>query len=76
VHIAVAVLGGQIYRFNTATKEAIPVIDLMSDVTSLSHDKFSGRVYVGLADLSVVSIHPFSGEVEDFGVMPGKGRWR
>lgn len=74
VHIAVAVLGGQIYRFNTATKEATPVIDLMSDVTSLSHDKFSGRVYVGLADLSVVSIHPFSGEVEDFGVMPGKGR--
>lgn len=74
VHVLVALIGGGLYRFNTQTKQAEFVVDLMSDVTSLSQDRFSGLVYAGLADLRVVEIRPFTGDVADFAVMPAKGR--
>ena len=74
VHLLVALDGGQVYRFNVLTKEAELAVDLMSDVTSLSHDAFSGLVYAGLASLEVVEIEPFTGEVAAFNKMPGKGR--
>lgn len=74
VHLLVALDGGQVYRFNVLTKEAELAVDLMSDVTSLSHDAFSGLVYAGLASLEVVEIEPFTGEVATFNKMPGKGR--
>ena len=74
VHLLVALDGGEVYRFNVLTKQAELVIDLMSDVTSLSHDAFSGLVYAGLASFDVVEIHPFTGEVATFQKMPGKGR--
>jgi hypothetical protein len=74
VHILVGLIGGGLYRFNTATKEAEFVVDLMSDITSLSHDAFTGDVYASLADLDVVRVRPFTGEVSDFATMPSKGR--
>ena len=74
VHILVALIGGEVLRFNTLTKDVEPVIDLMVDVTSLTQDKFDGLVYASLADLSIVAFNPFNGDVSDFGAMPGKGR--
>lgn len=74
VHLLVALEGGAVYRFNTTTKQAEFVIDLMADVTGLSHDSFTGDVYAGLADLKVVRLSPFTGAVAEFQTMPGKGR--
>ncbi|MEZ4447855.1 MAG: hypothetical protein R3B09_00160 [Nannocystaceae bacterium] len=74
VHLLVALEGGEVHRFNTLTKSADLVIDLGAHVTSLSHDKFTGRVYGGLSTLEVVELHPFTGEVATFEMMPGKGR--
>ncbi len=74
VHVLVALIGGGLHRFNTATREAEFVVDLMSDVTSLSQDPLTGHVYAALANLEVVRVQPFSGEVTDFAVMPVKGR--
>ena len=74
VHLLVAIEGGSVYRYNTETQESEFVIDLMSDVTSLSFDAFSGLVYAGLQNLDVLVIEPFSGEISDFDVMPSIGR--
>jgi hypothetical protein len=74
VHLLVALEGGQVHRYNVFTKQAELVVDLMTGVTSLSHDAFTGNVYAGLATLKVVEIHPFTGEVVQFQTMPGKGR--
>ncbi|PCC75386.1 hypothetical protein [Nannocystis exedens] len=74
VHLLVALDGGIVYRFNAQTQQAEFVVDLMSDVTSLAHDAFTGHVYAGLANLEVVRIAPFTGEVEPFQTMPGVGR--
>ena len=74
VHVLVALIGGGLHRLNTATKQAEFVVDLMSDVTSLSQDPLTGHVYAALASLDVVRVHPFSGEVADFAKMPAKGR--
>lgn len=74
VHVLVALIGGGLHLFNTQTKQAEFVVDLMSDVTSLSQDRFTGYVYAGLASLDVVQVRPFTGEVADFAVMPAKGR--
>jgi len=74
VHLLVALEGGQVHRFNVLTKQAELVVDLMSGVTSLSHDAFTGRVYAGTAALKVIEIDPFTGETATFQTMPGKGR--
>ena len=74
VHLLVAVLGGKVYRLNTLTKQSDLVVDLMAHVTSLSHDSFTGHVYASLSTLEVVRIEPFTGVVEPFQTMPGKGR--
>ena len=74
VHLLVALDSGQVHRYNVLTKQAELVVDLMSGVTSLSHDAFTGLVYAGLASLKVVAIDPFTGEVTPFQMMPGKGR--
>lgn len=74
VHVLVGLIGGGLHRFNTATKQAEFVVDLMSDITSLSQDPLTGHVYAALASLEVVRVHPFTGEVEDFAMMPAKGR--
>jgi hypothetical protein len=74
VHLIVAVHPGQLHRLNTITLQTEFVVDLMSGVTSLSHDAFNGDVYAGLASLEVVRVRPFTGEVEDFAIMPAKGR--
>ncbi len=74
VHNLVALLGGELYRFNVVTAEVEFVVDLMSDVTSLSHDPFDGHVYASLASLEVVRVHPFTGDVAAFQTMPAKGR--
>ncbi len=74
VHLLVAVEGGDLYRYNTETQESEFVIDLMSDVTSLSFDAFSGLVYAGLQSLEVLEIQPFTGDVTSFETMPSIGR--
>ncbi len=74
VHLLFAIEGGEIYRFNVLTAEATLLVDLESDVTSLSHDAFDGRVYAGLRSLEVVAIRPHVGIVEPFDTMPGRGR--
>lgn len=74
VHNLVAVLGGDLYLFNTQTHDATLVVDLMADVTGLSQDPFDGHVYASLATLEVVRVHPFTGVVTTFATMPAKGR--
>ncbi len=74
VHLLVAVHPGMLYRLNTVTMESDFVVDLMSGVTSLSHDAFNGDVYASLANLEVVRVRPFTGDVEPFAVMPVIGR--
>ncbi len=74
VHNLVALIGGDLHRFNTNTHQTEFVVDLMSDVTNLTQDPFSGHVYASLASLEVVRVHPFTGEVESFAMMPAKGR--
>ena len=73
-HILVGLLGGEIHRYNTNTGDNELLIDLMADITSISHDSFTGLVYVGLSTLEIVELHPFTGEVSTFEQMPGKGR--
>ncbi len=73
-HNLVALIGGDLYRFNTRTNQTEFVVDLMSDVTNLSQDAATGHVYASLASLEVVRVHPFTGEVEPFAMMPAKGR--
>ncbi|MCA9661263.1 MAG: hypothetical protein KC486_23190 [Myxococcales bacterium] len=73
-HILVGLLGGEVYLYNTNTGDSELVVDLMADITSLSHDSFTGLVYAGLSTLEVVELHPFTGEVATFQMMPGKGR--
>ncbi len=73
-HLLFAIEGGQIYLFNVLTQQGEFVVDLMEDVTSLSHDAFDGSVYVGLRNLDVVRLRPWTGAVEPFDVMPGPGR--
>ncbi len=74
VHLLVALDTGELLRFNTAIDSTTPVADLGVGVTSLSHDSFTGKVYVGLADLGVVELDPFTGEFTNVQAMPGKGR--
>lgn len=74
VHLLVALDTGELLRFNTAINQTTFLVDLEVGVTSLSHDSFTGMVYAGLADLSVVEVDPFTGEFLDFQTMPGKGR--
>ena len=73
-HILVAVIGGEVYRYNVNTGTSELVIDLMADITSLSHDSFTGLVYAGLSTLEIAELDPFTGEVSTFGQMPGEGR--
>ena len=70
----VAIEGGSVFLYNTLTLDLSPVVDLGSDVTSLSHDAFSGLVYAGLQSLEVVVIKPFTGDIETFDTMVGPGR--
>ena len=74
VHLVVGLIGGEVHRFNVVTKQAVLVVDLDADITSFSHDSFSGRVYAGLRTLEIVSFDPFTGDVASFDTMPGKGR--
>jgi len=74
VHLVVGLIGGEVHRFNVVTKQSELVVDLDTDITSFSHDSFSGRVYAGLRTLEIVSFDPFTGDVDGFDTMPGKGR--
>jgi hypothetical protein len=74
VHLVVGLIGGEVQRLNVATAAAELVVDLGADITSFSHDRFTGKVYAGLSTLEIVAFDPFTGEVEGFAVMPGKGR--
>ncbi|MBL9102064.1 MAG: hypothetical protein JNL82_13955 [Myxococcales bacterium] len=74
VHLVVGLIGGEVHRFNAVTNTAALLVDLDADITSFSHDKFSGLVYAGLSNGKIVSFDPFTGDVADFGMMPGQGR--
>ncbi len=73
-HLLFAIEGGEVYRFNVLTLAAELLTDLGTDVTSLSHDAFDGRVYAGLRSLEVVVLDPHTGAIEPFDTMPGRGR--
>jgi len=73
-HLVVGLDGGEVYRFNVLTKQSEFVISLEADITSFSHDKFTGEVYAGLSTLEIVRFHPFTGEVTSFDTMPAQGR--
>ncbi len=73
-HLLVALDTGDLLRVNVLTNDATPVYDFDSGVTSLIHDSFTGLVYASLADLSVVTVDPFTAEVSDFETMPSLGR--
>ena len=73
-HIVVGLIGGDVMLYNVNTQQADFLVDLGQDITSLSHDAFTGLVYAGLRNLEIVELHPFSGDVATFGQMPGKGR--
>lgn len=73
-HILVGLIGGEVHTYNVNTQTTEFLVDLGQDITSLSHDSFTGLVYAGLRDLEIVELHPFTGDVITFGTMPGKGR--
>jgi len=74
VHLLFAIEGGEVFLFNTLTLDTELVVDLMDDVTSLSHDAFDGQIYVGLRSLEIVALDPWTGETTPFDTMPGLGR--
>ena len=74
VHLLVALEGGALRRYNVVTQVSVPVAELGAHVTALSHDPFTNDVYASLSTLEVVIIDPFTGEVDDFEMMPDKGR--
>ena len=74
VHLLVALEGGALHRYNVVTQIATPVAELGAHATALSQDPFTNLVYASLSTLEVVAIDPFSGIIEDFAMMPGKGR--
>jgi hypothetical protein len=51
-----------------------PFAAVCTNVTSLSHDPFTGDVYASLSNLDVVRVSPFAETVDPFQKMPGKGR--
>ncbi|MEM7160763.1 MAG: hypothetical protein AAF799_48465, partial [Myxococcota bacterium] len=73
-HLLLAIEGGDVYRFNVLTLTSTLVTSLGEDVTSLSQDSFDGTVYVGLRDLEVVALNPWTGTFAPFATMPGRGR--
>ena len=73
-HLLLAIEGGDVYRFNVLTLGSTLVTSLGQDVTSLSHDAFDGTVYVGLGNLDVVALDPWTGDSSPFATMPGVGR--
>ena len=74
VHLLLAVEGGDVYRYNALTNTSEVLVNLGADVTSLEFDGFAGVVYASLQDLAVVTLDPWSGEVEPFETMPALGR--
>ncbi len=74
VHLLVALEGGELRRYNVITQVATPVAQLGAHATALSQDPFTNLVYASLSTLEVVAIDPFSGIIDDFAMMPGKGR--
>jgi hypothetical protein len=74
VHLLVALEGGELRRYNVITQVATSVAQLGAHATALSQDPFTNLVYASLSTLEVVAIDPFSGVIDDFAVMPGKGR--
>ncbi|HRI10333.1 MAG TPA: hypothetical protein PKW35_21085 [Nannocystaceae bacterium] len=73
-HIVVGLIGGDIMLYNVNTQQADFLADAGDDITSLSHDSFTGMVYGGLRNLDIIELHPFSGDIVDYGKMPAKGR--
>ena len=74
VHIAVATLGGTVYRYNVVTNAATEIASLGEDVTNMSFDAFSGLLYVSLRSFEVVTLEPFTGVTAPFQTMPARGR--
>lgn len=74
VHLLVALEGGAVRRYNVITQISTPLVELGAHATSLSHDPFTNKVYASLSTLEVITIDPFTGDIEDFQMMPGKGR--
>lgn len=74
VHLLVALEGGALQRYNVVTQIATPVAELGAHATSLSHDPFTNKVYASLSTLEVVIVDAFTGDIEDFQMMPDKGR--
>jgi hypothetical protein len=73
-HLLVALEGGAVHRYNVLTKQAEPLVELGAHVTSLSHDAFTGQVYVATSALEILVLDPWTGSFEVFAAMPGKGR--
>jgi hypothetical protein len=73
-HLLVALEGGAIHRFNVLTKQSAPLVEIGAHVTSLSHDSFTGQVYVATSNLEILVMDPWDGTFEKFADMPGKGR--
>ena len=74
VHLLVALEGGALRRYNVITQVSTPVAELGAHATALSHDPFTNKVYASLSTLEVVIIDAFTGEIDDFEMMPDKGR--
>jgi hypothetical protein len=74
VHLLIALEGGELRRYNVITQISTPVAQLGAHATALSQDPFTNTVYASLSTLEVVAIDPFTGIIDDFAVMPGKGR--
>jgi hypothetical protein len=74
VHLLVALEGGALHRYNVITQISTPLTELGGHATSLSHDPFNNKVYASLSTLEVVVVDAFTGDIEDFQMMPDKGR--
>lgn len=73
-HLLVAIEGGTVLRYNVLTKQSEPLVELGAHATSLSHDAFTGQVYVATSALEILVLDPWTGDFEVFAPMPGKGR--
>ncbi len=74
VHLLIALEGGALHRYNVVTQISTKIADLAAHATSLSHDPFTNKVYASLSTLEVVIVDAFTGDIDDFQTMPGKGR--
>jgi hypothetical protein len=76
LRMLVAVAGGDVYTVPILGATGSPqlLVSLGTDVTSLQRDPWSGQIYAGLSDLSIVSFSAEGADLTIFQTAPALGR--